>query len=74
MKILLTGANGFVGSALRQYLMLKGHTIVPAVRKGRLADEVSIGELGPHTDWKNALIGCDALVHLAARGTRSCHE
>ena len=67
MKILVTGANGFIGSALRQHLMLDGHALVPVVRKARFADEVSIGELGPSTDWKSALRGCDAIVHLAAR-------
>jgi UDP-glucose 4-epimerase len=32
-----------------------------------LADEVVVGGLGATTDWRTALAGCDAVVHLAAR-------
>jgi nucleoside-diphosphate-sugar epimerase len=69
MKILLTGATGFVGAALRQRLMLDQHSLVLVARQARADDDevMTVGELGPNTDWKRALNGCDVVIHLAAR-------
>jgi UDP-glucose 4-epimerase len=68
MRVLVTGATGFVGRALCEHLTSNGHTVIPAVRrKAGLADEVVVGNLGATTDWHIALAGCDAVVHLAAR-------
>ena len=33
MKVLVNGANGFVGRALCPYLMRRGHTVIPVVRR-----------------------------------------
>jgi nucleoside-diphosphate-sugar epimerase len=68
MKILVTGANGFVGRALCDHLIASGHAVTRAVRRGSgLPDEVVVGNIGPSTDWRAALAGCHAVVHLAAR-------
>ncbi|HWR76307.1 MAG TPA: SDR family oxidoreductase [Thiobacillus sp.] len=68
MKVLVTGAAGFVGRALCDQLTVAGHVIVPTVRRASgLRNERVIGEIGPSTDWQTALVGCDAVVHLAAR-------
>lgn len=68
MKILVTGATGFVGRALCEHLTARGHHVIPAVRRGAgLAEEVVVGDLGATTDWRVALAGCAAVVHLAAR-------
>jgi len=68
MKILITGANGFVGRALCRNLHAHGHIVVPAVRKpSGLDDEIIVGDIGPSSDWTKPLNGCDAVVHLAAR-------
>jgi UDP-glucose 4-epimerase len=68
MKVLVTGATGFVGRVLCEHLTASGHRIIPAVRReAGLADEVVVGDLGSSTDWHMALTGCDAVVHLAAR-------
>ncbi len=68
MTILVTGATGFVGTALCAHLAANGHTPRPAVRTPHgLRDEVVIGDIDAHTDWTAALSGCDAVVHLAAR-------
>ncbi len=68
MRILITGANGFVGSRLCAHLVAQGHAVRPAVRGARgMADEVAVGTLDAATDWAAALDGCDTVVHLAAR-------
>ena len=68
MKVLVTGATGFVGNALGDHLAKHGHRVVPAVRrKAGLADEAIVGNIDDATDWSAALSGCDAVVHLAAR-------
>ena len=69
MRILVTGANGFVGRALCASLDLHGHLVRRAIRT--LPDRpqtlsFAIGNIGPDTDWRTAVAGCDAVVHLAA--------
>ncbi len=71
MKVLVTGASGFVGRSLCDALLRKGHSeysIVPAVRSPRgLPGECVVGEIDGKTDWREALHGVHAVVHLAAR-------
>lgn len=71
MRILVTGANGFVGRALCAVLAERGHLVVAVVRPGRAApartEAAVVGDLDGDTDWSKALHGVDAVVHLAAR-------
>lgn len=72
MKVLVTGASGFVGSALCAYLVAKGHIVRGAVRStpGKPLPGVeyrSVSDLSVDTDWREALAGIDAVVHCAAR-------
>lgn len=68
-SVLVTGASGFVGSALTQHLVQRGHRVRAAVR--HCAPPAGIecvqAELSPHTDWTAALEGIDTVVHAAAR-------
>lgn len=68
MKLLVTGAGGFIGRAVCAELAKHGGRVIPAVRSPRgLQNEIVTGDIGPHTDWTAALDGADAVVHLAAR-------
>jgi nucleoside-diphosphate-sugar epimerase len=68
--VLVTGASGFVGRALCQHLEAHGIHVRRALRRapaGHIGDHVVVGEIGPHTDWREALVGVDVVAHLAAR-------
>lgn len=68
MKVLVSGANGFVGRELTDYLTKHGHVVVSALRRASgYAGEVAIGDIDGITNWVAALNTCDAVVHLAAR-------
>jgi nucleoside-diphosphate-sugar epimerase len=72
-KVLVTGANGFIGSALCRRLVDDGFSVCGAVRKGRansLPSKIRVAEIdgiGADTDWTQALKDVEAVVHLAAR-------
>ena len=71
-RVLVTGATGFVGRALVRRLLADGRPVRAAVRPGATAlprevETAAIGDIGPDTDWRTALAGIDAVVHLAAR-------
>lgn len=70
--VLVTGANGFVGTHLCTILQEKGYTVRRAVRTSEASqshadDLVQVGDIDANTDWSQALDGVDAVVHLAAR-------
>lgn len=68
MRVLVTGATGFVGIASRAQLAASGYEVVAAVRRSSgIEGEVVVGDINGTTDWAVALRGCDAVVHLAAR-------
>lgn len=71
-RVLVTGASGFVGGMLARRLREAGYALNLAGRAAMAtAPEANIRyfaveEVGPRTDWRPALEGCDAVVHLAA--------
>lgn len=71
MKILVTGASGFVGHALCNQAVEQGLTVRAAKRlcsgTDELIESVAIGDIDGNTDWSEALRGCGAVLHLAAR-------
>lgn len=74
-RLLITGATGFVGSALCTLLDRTGVEYCRATRTaaGTRRDDVVVGRIGPGTDWSAALEGIACVVHLAAR-THVMHE
>ena len=66
-KILVTGANGFVGQALCNALSARDYIVRGAVRQATRVDQVSVGDIGPGTEWGPAIVGVAAIVHAAAR-------
>lgn len=67
MRILVTGANGFVGSAVIARLQLDGDNVLGSVRQNARTGQIAIGDLNEATDWAPALIGIEVVIHTAAR-------
>ena len=67
MKIAVTGANGFIGRRLCLELSKKEIFNRPLVRSSDSLYGVSIGNIGPHTDWSLALSEINCVVHCAGR-------
>ncbi len=69
--VLVTGANGFIGSALCRALVEAGNVPRAAVRRivpGGKGPEpvICVGEIDGDTDWSKALRGIECIVHLAS--------
>jgi uncharacterized protein (TIGR01777 family) len=68
MRVVVTGASGFLGTALVRSLRADGHDVVRLVRRAaRAADEAQWDPAARRLD-PAALAGADAVVHLAGAG------
>ena len=71
MTVFVTGANGFVGSALCERLYKDKRSLFGAVRSLRSQsarpESIEIGSISSTTNWTSALRNMQQVVHLAAR-------
>lgn len=72
MRVLLTGASGFAGRRVHQALLRNKIEVRAAYRSifdaeagSQHTQSVKIGDIGPATDWREALSGITHVVHLA---------
>lgn len=73
-RILVTGANGFVGSVLCERLTRSGYAVRAVMREAHsipIEDKVVVGDIGAQPDWAAALRDVDCVLHLAARAHRT---
>ena len=82
MKLLVTGATGFLGGALVPLLVAEGHEVRVLARGGApeaeaLGCELSSGDVRDPETVRRALHGCEGLYHLAglvSRDPRDAHK
>ncbi|MDB6047656.1 MAG: NAD-dependent dehydratase [Pseudomonas sp.] len=72
LRVMLTGASGFVGSALLKRLIADGYVCTVAAKfgRGRYPSDVTvkaIDSLDRQVDWSELVNGQETVVHCAAR-------
>lgn len=71
MRLLVTGAGGFVGRALCADLSRRNNSVLGAVRTARAPkadiEWVSAGDISGSTDWVRLVKGVETVIHVAAR-------
>lgn len=71
MKIVLTGASGFLGKGIMNTLKVIGrHTVIGITRSttvGASEAGFTISNIDSLTDWTDGLQGADVIIHTAAR-------
>lgn len=72
-RVLVTGANGHIGSNTVRSLLNRGHEVVPFVRRTSdlrgldgLGLEYRYGDVRDYDSLSSAVEGCDAVIHHAA--------
>ncbi len=78
-SILITGATGFVGIRLAGFLSSQCPEMELRLAVRQRPDNLQVpgvlpvgsievvGDINPHTNWTDALVGVDVVIHLAAR-------
>jgi nucleoside-diphosphate-sugar epimerase len=71
-RVLVTGATGFVGHTLCEFLARSGYVVRAALRNDRaipscISDKAVVGDIATTTDWRAALRDVDVVLHIAAR-------
>jgi nucleoside-diphosphate-sugar epimerase len=72
MRVFVTGASGFVGSAIVKDLLANGHQVLGLVRSEKAAEqliaggaEVLLGDVNDPEAIRKGAISCDAVIHTA---------
>lgn len=70
-KVLVTGASGFIGRRVCEVLQALNISIAPIIRAESdvhfQQTPIVIGNITAATDWRDALVGVETIIHLAAR-------
>jgi nucleoside-diphosphate-sugar epimerase len=66
-RVLVTGADGFVGQVLIRRLGAADFSVTGTVRRCAGESTIAIGDLADFQHWPAVLDGVDVVVHLAAR-------
>ena len=86
MRVLVTGASGFLGSHVADQLSAAGHQVVALVRKSSKVDflktlkgvELAYGDVADRDSIREAVKGADAVIHSAgavkARSPEEFHQ
>lgn len=75
-KILITGSSGFIGQSLVESLFKLNKPVRGALRSTKSfspnsqIEYVSIGDISLKTNWENALVGIDCVIHCAGETHR----
>tara|TARA_B100000780_G_scaffold81212_2_gene55420 strand:+ start:5378 stop:6379 length:1002 start_codon:yes stop_codon:yes gene_type:complete len=64
-KVLITGANGFIGGALMRHFRAQGAAVV-GVDLVAVGDDIVSGDIAKPDTFRQLLLDCDVLVHTAA--------
>ena len=69
MRVLMSGASGFVGSALAASAAAQGLLLRAAYRELPKSEETFercvVADIGPDADWRQSLEGIDVVIHCA---------
>lgn len=67
-RVLITGGNGFIGSAIAQYLSQHFDVTIAvrSLKKSSQFEQIEIDDIEKVVDWKELLVGFDIVIHCAA--------
>src|SRR3954469_23367734 len=78
MFVLVTGGSGYVGAHCIRQLLSQGHRVRTTVRSARREEAVramlppgsdisfAVADLTSDIGWETAVVGCDAVLHVAS--------
>ncbi len=66
MRVMITGAGGFIGRTLADRLRADGAEVVGVDRVVNADAGIVAGDISQPGEWQRAAKGCDAVVHTAA--------
>lgn len=81
MRIFLTGATGYIGSAVLDALLRGGHQVTALVRDPEKGERLSlrgvqpiVGELSKPASYASAAEACAGIIHTAFESSKRGHE